>query len=65
MKKLAYAMAVVCVVGALMYFALPGGLLPKFMPGYDPGSTFTHKLYGTAALAGAVVCLLIGLSTRR
>jgi hypothetical protein len=64
MKKLAYTLAIVCVIAALPYYALPGGSLPTFMPGYDAGSTFTHKLYGTAALTGAVVFLLIGLSTR-
>jgi hypothetical protein len=62
---LAYALAMVCAIAAVTYFVLPGGSLPAFMPGYEAGSTFTHKLHGTAALTGAVVFLLIGLSTRR
>jgi len=65
MKMLAYVLAVVCVVVALMYYTLPGGSLPAFMPGYVLGSTRVHMLHGFAALTGAVVFALIGLSIRR
>jgi hypothetical protein len=65
MKKLAYFLAIVCIVVAVMYFTLPGGSLPEFMPGYDLGSTHIHKLHGYAAVTGAVVFLLIGLAARR
>jgi hypothetical protein len=65
MKKIAYALAVACVVAAVMYFTLPGGSLPSFMPGYDLGSTHIHRMHGYAAVTGAVVFLLIGLSARR
>jgi hypothetical protein len=34
------------------------------MPGYYPGSTRIHKLHALAAATGAVIFLLIGLSTR-
>ena len=64
MKILAYFLAIVCVIVAVMYYVLPGGSLPTFMPGYDVGSKRVHKLHGFAALTGAVVFLLIGLSTR-
>jgi hypothetical protein len=65
MKKLAYFLTIVCIVVAVMYFTLPGGSLPEFMPGYDLGSTHIHKLHGYAAVTGAVVFLLIGLAARR
>jgi len=65
MKMLAYFLAIVCVIVAAMYYVLPGGSLPTFMPGYDAGSMRIHKLHGFAAVTGAVVFLLIGLSTRR
>jgi hypothetical protein len=65
MKWLAYGLAVVCVVAAAMYFVLPGGSLPPFMPGYDEGSTHVHRMHGVAAVTAAVVFLLIGLSRRR
>jgi hypothetical protein len=48
-----------------MYYALPGGSLPTFFPGYAVDSTRVHKLHAFAAATGAVVFLLIGLSTRR
>jgi hypothetical protein len=37
--------------------------LPTFMPGYASDSTHIHMLHGFAAVTGAVVFLLIGLST--
>jgi hypothetical protein len=37
--------------------------LPTFMPGYAADSTRIHMLHGFAAVTGAVVFLLIGLST--
>jgi hypothetical protein len=63
MKTLAFLLAVVCVVVGVMYCALPGGSLPTFMPGYAVDSTRIHTLHGFAAITGAVVFLLIGLST--
>jgi hypothetical protein len=63
MKTLAFLLAVVCVVVGAMYYALPGGSLPPFMPGYAADSTHIHMLHGFAAVTGAVAFLLVGLST--
>ena len=63
MKTFAFLMVVVCVAVSVMYCALPGGSLPTFMPGYAADSTRIHMLHGFAAIIGAVVFLLIGLST--
>jgi hypothetical protein len=63
MKTLALVLAVACLVIGTMYYALPGGSLPTFMPGYAVDSTRIHMLHGFAAIIGAVVFLLIGLST--
>jgi hypothetical protein len=65
MKMLAYLLGVVCVLIGVMYAVLPGGALPAFIPGYEPGSTHIHHLHAVAAVTGAVVFLLIGLSVRR
>jgi hypothetical protein len=65
MKMIAYLLAVVCVIVAVMYYVLPGGSLPTFMPGYDAGSTHIHTMHAVAAATAAVVFLLIGLSTWR
>jgi hypothetical protein len=64
-KTLAYGLSILCVIVALTYYALPGGSLPTFMPGYVDGSTHVHKLHAFAAATGAIVFLLVGLSTRR
>jgi amino acid permease len=63
MKTLPFLLAVVCVIVGAMYYVLPGGSLPTFMPGYAVDSTRIHMLHGFAAVTGAVVFLLIGLST--
>ena len=65
MKTLAYGLSIVCVIVAIMYFVQPGGSLPTFLPGYVAGSTHVHKMHGFAAATGAIVFLLIALSTRR
>ena len=64
MKIIAYLMAVICVIAAIAYYVLPGGSLPTFMPGYDAGSTHIHIMHGFAAVTGAIVFLLIGLSAK-
>jgi hypothetical protein len=48
-----------------MSFVLPGGSLPPFIPGSEPGSTHIHHLHAVAALTGVIIFLLIGLSRRR
>lgn len=63
MKPIAFLVAVACLIIGAMYYALPGGSLPTFMPGYAADSTRIHMLHGFAAVTGAVVFLLIGLST--
>jgi amino acid permease len=63
MKTLSFLLAVVCVVVGVMYYVLPGGSLPMYMPGYAADSTRIHMLHGFAAVTGAVAFLLIGLST--
>ena len=34
MKMIAYLLAIICVIAAVMYFVMPAGQLPTFMPGY-------------------------------
>ena len=65
MKTLAYGLSIICVIIAVMYFVLPGGSLPTFLPGYVAGATRVHKMHAFAAATAAVVFLLVGLTTRR
>jgi len=65
MRPIAYLLAAICVGLAVMYYVMPGGALPTFVPGYDAGSTHIHTMHAVAAATAAVVFLLIGLATRR
>jgi hypothetical protein len=62
---LAYVLAIICVIVAIVYFTMPAGSLPTFMPGYAAGSTHIHRTHGIAAVIAAVVLLLIGWATSR
>ena len=56
MRMLAYLLAILCLIAAVMYFAMPAGSLPTFMPGYMAGSDHIH----IKRAAIAVVLFLIG-----
>lgn len=60
MKMLAYLLAIVCVIAAVMYYVMPAGSLPSFMPGYAAGSTAIHMKHAIAAAGAAVILFLIG-----
>jgi hypothetical protein len=60
MKMLAYLLAIVCVIAAAMYYMMPAGQLPTFMPGYLAGSAHIHTTHAIAAAGAAVVLFLIG-----
>jgi hypothetical protein len=60
MKMIAYLLAIVCVIAAVMYFVMPAGQLPTFMPGYSSGSPLIHMKHAIAAAAAAVVLFAIG-----
>jgi len=60
MKMLAYLLAIVCVIAAVMYYTMPAGSLPTFMPGYLAGSTHIHITHAIAAGVAAVVLLVAG-----
>jgi len=60
MKMLAYILAIICVIAAVMYFTMPAGQLPTFMPGYLAGSDHIHKTHALAAVVAAVVLFVAG-----
>jgi hypothetical protein len=64
MKMLAYILAVGCVMIAVTYFILPRESLPTFLPGYLLGADRVYYLHGVAALIGAAIFVLIGLSVK-
>ena len=60
MKMIAYLLAIISAIAAVMYFVMPAGQLPTFMPGYLAGSDHVHTTHGIAAVVAAVVLLGIG-----
>jgi hypothetical protein len=60
MRMLAYLLAIICVILAVMYFVMPAGQLPAFMPGYTAGSAHIHHTHAAAALAAAIVLFVLG-----
>ncbi len=60
MRMFAYLLAIICVIAAVMYFAMPAGSLPTFMPGYIAGSDHVHIKRAIIAAAAALVLFLIG-----
>jgi len=60
MRMLAYVLAIICVIAAVIYFVMPAGSLPTFMPGYEAGSQHVHMKHAVLAAVAAVVLFLIG-----
>jgi hypothetical protein len=60
MKMIAYLLAIICAIAAVMYFVMPAGQLPTFMPGYAEGSSHIHTTHGIAAVVAAVVLIGVG-----
>ena len=60
MKMIAYLLAIICIIAAVMYFVMQAGQLPTFMPGYEAGSVHMHHKHAIIALVAAVVLFVIG-----
>jgi hypothetical protein len=60
MRMLIYLLAIICVAAAVMYFMIPAGSLPQFVPGYELGSSHVHVKHGVIAAVVAVVLFIIG-----
>jgi hypothetical protein len=48
-----------------MYFTMPAGSLPTFMPGYVPGAQNVHMKHAIAAAVAAIVLLVVGVFAGR
>ena len=65
MKMLAFLLAIICAVVAVMYYTMPAGSLPTFMPGYVPGAQNIHMKHAITAAVGAVILFGLGLFVGR
>jgi len=60
MRAVSYVFAIIFIIAAVMYFAMPAGQLPTFMPGYEAGSAHMHMKHAIIAVVAAAVLVLIG-----
>jgi hypothetical protein len=60
MRAIAYILAIICIIAAVMYFAMPASQLPTFMPGYEAGSAHIHTKHAIIAVVAAVILAVIG-----
>ena len=52
-------LGLIFVVIACVYWFVPAGSLPAFVPGFEAGSPRVHVKHCIAALAVAVVCFIV------
>jgi hypothetical protein len=60
MKALAILLGLAGVALAAMYFLVPAGSLPSYIPGFEAGSPRIHVKHGIAALGAGIVLFAIG-----
>jgi hypothetical protein len=60
MRMVAYLLGIICIIAAIVYFVMPAGSLPTFMPGYEAGSAHMHVKHALIALAAAVILFVAG-----
>ena len=65
MRHVAYLLAIICAIAAVVYFTIDANSLPPFMPGHATGSTRIHTTHGLAAAIAAVVLFIIGWAVGR
>ncbi len=65
MRLVAYLLAIICVIAAIVYFTMPADKLPDFMPGHLAGSTRIHTTHALAAAVAAVVLFIMGWAVGR
>lgn len=60
MRMLAYLLGIACLAAAAMYYTIPAGQLPAFIPGHLDGSAHIHKTHAYLATAVAVILFVLG-----
>jgi len=55
MRTIAIVLGLAFAVLAIVYWVLPAGSLPSFLPGYEAGSSHVHLKHGGAAAVVAVL----------
>ena len=60
MRAVAIVLGLAFAALAIVYWTMPAGSLPNFVPGFEAGSTLVHVKHGIAAAAAGVVCFAFG-----
>jgi hypothetical protein len=60
MRILAFLLGLIFVAIAIVYWVVPAGQLPSFVPGFQAGSSLIHVKHGIAAAVVAVVLFGFG-----
>ena len=60
MRAVAVILGLAFAAVAIVYWVVPAGSLPSFVPGFDAGSSLIHVKHGIAAAAAAVLVLALG-----
>jgi hypothetical protein len=60
MRVIAIILGLAFAAVAIVYWTMPAGSLPSFVPGFEAGSTLVHVKHGIAAAAAAVLCFVVG-----
>lgn len=60
MRAVAIVLGLALIAVAIVYWVVPAGSLPGFVPGFEAGSPRVHIKHGIAAAVAAVVVFAIG-----
>jgi branched-subunit amino acid ABC-type transport system permease component len=58
-RSVLVVLGVIFLVIACVYWLVPAGSLPSYVPGYEAGVPRVHVKHGVAALVVAAVCFLV------
>ena len=60
MKLILTVLGLVLIVAAVVYFVMPAGQLPSFMPGHEAGVARVHMKHGIVSGVAGVILLAAG-----
>jgi hypothetical protein len=59
----ALILGILCIVLGVVYWSVPAGSLPSFIPGYEAGVAATHLKHGIAAVIVGLLLLIFSWFT--
>jgi len=55
MRNVAIVLGIIFAIIAVVYWVVPAGSLPQFVPGFDAGSEHIHLKHGVVAAVAAIL----------